>query len=66
MDNMQNKVSRIWSKLSKLLKEKFMQLTFADLKLEISKKNDPLNIGEARLKRNRLAVVTIPNKNMNT
>lgn len=51
-----------WSVQSKQLKEKFSQLTDADLKFETGKENELLNRVESRLNKKREEVIGIINK----
>jgi len=68
MDTKQNKpgepfkVTGNWAVQSKLLKEKFSQLTDADLKFEIGKENELLTRVETRLKKKREEVINIIKK----
>jgi hypothetical protein len=48
-----------WSTLSKRLKEKFSQLTDADLKFEPGKENDLLRRIEARLDKKREEIIQL-------
>lgn len=68
MDTSQNKNSETfkitgnWDVQSKQLKEKFSQLTDADLKFETGKENDLLTRVENRLNKKREEVVNIIKK----
>lgn len=68
MDNLQNKpgetfkIAGNWDTQSKLLKEKFAQLTDADLKFEAGKENDLLDRVSARLNKKREEVINIIKK----
>jgi hypothetical protein len=56
------KVNGNWDTQAKLLKEKFSQLTDADLKFEIGKEEDLLKRIETRLKKKREEVINIISK----
>jgi len=56
------KVIGDWSVQSKQLKEKFSQLTDADLKFEVGKENDLLTRVETRLNKKREEVINIIRK----
>ncbi|MGM0479943.1 MAG: hypothetical protein ACQERC_12050 [Bacteroidota bacterium] len=56
------KISGDWKTQSKELKNKFSQLTDADLKFENGKENDLLNRVEKRLNKKRDEVINIINK----
>ncbi len=56
------KVIGDWSVQSKQLKEKFSQLTDADLKFEAGKENDLLTRVETRLNKKREEVINIIRK----
>lgn len=68
MDMNQNKstpaftITGNWTNQSKQLKEKFPQLTDADLKFETGKENDLLKRVETRLNKNREEVINIIKK----
>ncbi|MDA9563464.1 hypothetical protein N9R81_02175 [Flavobacteriales bacterium] len=68
MENSQNKANESfkitgdWSKQSRQLKEKYTQLTDADLKFETGKENDLFKRVETRLNKNRDEVVNIIKK----
>lgn len=51
-----------WDEQSKLLKEKFSQLTDADLKFETGKENELLTRVETRLNKKREEVINIIKK----
>lgn len=63
MDSNQNhenfKITGDWTIQSKQLKEKFSQLTDADLKFEPGKENDLINRVGNRLSKKRLEVINI-------
>lgn len=56
------KVVGNWDAQAKHLKDKFSQLTDADLKFEIGKETDLLNRIQTRLKKNREDVIEIIKK----
>jgi hypothetical protein len=56
------KITGNWSDQSKQLKNKFPQLTDADLKVEAGKENDMLKRVETRLNKNREEVINIIKK----
>jgi len=56
------KVSGIWADQAKQLKEKFAQLTDADLKFETGKENELISRMEAKLHKNREEVINILKK----
>jgi len=56
------KITGNWNNQSKHLKEKFTQLTDADLKLETGKENDLLKRVETRLNKTREEVIDIIKK----
>ena len=56
------KITGNWNDQSKHLKEKFTQLTDADLKFETGKENDLLKRVETRLNKNRQEVIDIIKK----
>ena len=56
------KISGNWAKQSVQLKEKFEQLTDADLKFEPGKENELLQRVETRLNKKRDEVINIINK----
>ncbi len=56
------KITGDWTAQSKLLKEKFSQLTDADLKLETGKEEDLLKRIETRLNKKREEVMNIIKK----
>ncbi|MFZ4784013.1 MAG: hypothetical protein ACOYLH_00960 [Flavobacteriales bacterium] len=58
------KITGNWEKQSKLLKEKYSQLTDADLKFEPGKENDLLKRVETRLNKKREEVINIINKTL--
>ncbi|XZF14625.1 hypothetical protein ACTHGU_00665 [Chitinophagaceae bacterium MMS25-I14] len=68
MDVAQNKTNEDfkmtgdWSQQSKLLKEKFNQLTDADLKFETGKENELITRIETRLNKKRDEVINIIKK----
>jgi hypothetical protein len=68
MEELKNKSAEVfkvvgnWSTQSVALKEKFAQLTDADLKLEVGKEEDMLTRVCARLHKNRDEVVNIIKK----
>lgn len=68
MDTTQNKstpaftITGNWTDQSKTLKEKFSQLTDADLKFETGKENELLTRVETRLNKNREEVINIIKK----
>lgn len=68
MDTNQNKgneaftIKGDWTEQSKLLQEKFPQLTTADLKFENGKENDLLTRVESRLNKKREEVINIIKK----
>ena len=51
------KISRNWSAQSKQLKEKYPQLTDADLKFEVGKEEELLTRLQTRLHKNRQEVI---------
>lgn len=59
MSNETFKISGDWSAQSKQLKEKFAQLTDADLNFEAGKESELLSRVELRLKKNREDVINI-------
>jgi len=68
MEKSQNKgtqaftITGNWGDQSKVLKEKFSQLTDADLKFETGKENELLTRVETRLNKNREEVINIIKK----
>lgn len=56
------KITGDWSTQAKQLKEKFSQLTDADLKFEVGKENELLGRVETRLNKKREEVINIINK----
>jgi hypothetical protein len=58
------KITGNWEKQSKQLKEKYSQLTDADLKFEPGKENDLLKRVETRLNKKREEVINIINKTL--
>lgn len=56
------KISGDWTKQSEQLKDKFSQLTDADLKFEPGKENELLQRVETRLNKKREEVINIINK----
>ena len=56
------KISGDWNKQSEQLKDKFSQLTDADLKFEPGKENELLQRVETRLNKKREEVINIINK----
>ena len=56
------KITGNWNSQSRILKEKFAQLTDADLKYEAGKEEELLSRVEARLNKNRHEVINIINK----
>ena len=56
------KITGNWEAQSKQLKEKFSQLTDADLKFEIGKENELLSRMETKLNKKREEVIDIINK----
>ncbi len=56
------KISGNWTKQSEQLKDKFSQLTDADLKFEPGKENELLQRVETRLNKKREEVINIINK----
>ena len=69
MENTQNKnveafkITGNWEDQSKQLKEKYTQLTDADLKFETGKENELLARIESRLNKKREEVISIIQKN---
>lgn len=68
MENSNNKTAESfkiignWADQSKVLKNKFSQLTDEDLKFETGKENELLKRVETRLSKNREEVINIINK----
>jgi hypothetical protein len=60
------KITGNWSVQSKALKEKFLQLTDADLKIETGKKDGLLTRVETKLNKRREEVTNIINKGLLT
>lgn len=58
------KITGNWEKQSKQLKEKYSQLTDADLKFEPGKENELLTRVESRLNKKRDEVINIINKTL--
>ncbi len=58
------KITGNWEAQSRVLKEKFSQLTDADLKFEPGKETDMLKRVETRLNKKREEVINIINKGM--
>ena len=58
------KITGNWEAQSRVLKEKFSQLTDADLKLEPGKETEMLKRVETRLNKKREEVINIINKGM--
>ncbi|MPQ47301.1 hypothetical protein GCQ56_09790 [Marinifilum sp. N1E240] len=56
------KITGNWTNQSKRLKEKYSQLTDADLKFEAGKENELLNRVESRLNKKRNEVINIIKK----
>jgi uncharacterized protein YjbJ (UPF0337 family) len=56
------KITGNWDTMAKQLKEKFAQLTDADLKFEVGKENELLTRVEARLHKKRQEVINIIKK----
>ena len=56
------KIAGNWDAQSKELKQKFSQLTDADLKVETGKENEMLSRVETRLNKNREEVITLINE----
>jgi len=60
------KITGNWDAQSKLLKERFSQLTDADLKFETGKENDLLTRVQAKLNKKREEVISIIDKSLTT